>query len=76
MAHGAYHWIEKWGEITGLPRHDTLALVWRAWAEGAPADAVYRDGKGHWKTVGDITDLETLKALGLIPAQAGIHADS
>jgi hypothetical protein len=61
-----YRWIEKWGEISGLTRQDTLAIVWQAALEGAPADAIYRDVAG-WKTVTDIRDPETLCALGLAP---------
>jgi hypothetical protein len=61
-----YRWIEKWGEISGLPRQETLALVWRAALEGAPADAIYRDVAG-WKTITDIRDPATLGALGLAP---------
>ena len=61
-----YRWIERWGELRGLPRHETLAVVWRAALEGAPADAIYRDVAG-WKTITDIRDPATLDALGLIP---------
>jgi hypothetical protein len=61
-----YRWIEKWGEIRGLPRQETLALVWRAALEGAPADAIYRDVAG-WKTITDIRDPAMLGALGLAP---------
>ena len=61
-----FRWIEKWGELRGLSRHETLALVWRAALEDAPADAVYRDMAG-WKTITDIRDPATLGALGLDP---------
>jgi hypothetical protein len=61
-----YRWIERWGELRGLPRHETLAVVWRAALEGAPADAIYRDVAG-WKTITDIRDPATLDALGLNP---------
>jgi hypothetical protein len=61
-----YRWIEKWGEVAGLPRHEILALVWRASLEGAPVDAIYCDLAG-WKTITDIRDHETLAALGLVP---------
>ncbi|HEX7139900.1 MAG TPA: hypothetical protein VF219_18755 [Vicinamibacterales bacterium] len=63
-----YRWIEKWGEISGRSRQETLALVWQAALEGAPADAIYRDVAG-WKTVTDIRDPETLCALGLSPSR-------
>ena len=63
-----YRWIEKWGEVRGLPRHETLALVWRAALEGAPADAIYRDRAG-WKTITDIHDPVMLGALGLAPSR-------
>jgi hypothetical protein len=61
-----YRWIEKWGEVSGRSRQETLAVVWRAALEGAPADAIYRDMAG-WKTVTDIRDPEMLSALGLAP---------
>jgi hypothetical protein len=61
---GRYRWIERWGELRGLPRHETLALVWRAALEGAPPDAIYRDVAG-WRTITDIRDPATLGALGL-----------
>jgi hypothetical protein len=61
-----YRWIEKWGEISGRSRQETLAVVWRAALEGAPADAIYRDMAG-WKTITDIRDPEMLCALGLAP---------
>ena len=61
-----YRWIEKWAEVTGLPRHETLALIWRAALESAPADAIYRDVAG-WKTITDIRDPAMLGALGLAP---------
>jgi hypothetical protein len=59
-----YHWIEKWGEISGRTRQETLAWVWRAALENAPDDAVYRD-VGGWKTITDIRDPATLGALGV-----------
>jgi hypothetical protein len=43
-----------------------VALVARARAEAAPADAVYRDRKGRWRTTADIKDLYTRRALGLL----------
>jgi hypothetical protein len=61
-----YRWIEKWGEVAGLPRQETLALIWRAALEGAPPDAIYRDVAG-WKTITDIRDPAMLGALGLAP---------
>jgi hypothetical protein len=61
-----YRWIEKWGEVSGLPRQETLALIWRAALEGAPPDAIYRDVAG-WKTITDIRDPAMLGALGLAP---------
>jgi hypothetical protein len=63
-----YRWIEKWGEVSGRSRQETLALVWQAALEGAPADAIYRDVAG-WKTVTDIRDPDTLSALGLSPSR-------
>ena len=63
---GRYRWIERWGELCGRPRQETLALVWRAALEGAPPDAIYRDVAG-WKTITDICDPATLGALGLVP---------
>ncbi|HEY7286516.1 MAG TPA: hypothetical protein VH497_13785 [Vicinamibacterales bacterium] len=61
-----YRWIEMWGEISGQSRQETLALVWQAALEGAPADAIYRD-VAEWNTVTDIRDPETLCAPGLSP---------
>jgi hypothetical protein len=43
-----------------------MELLARAHAEAAPADAVYRDRKGHWRTTADIKDLYTRRALGVI----------
>ncbi|HEY7289232.1 MAG TPA: hypothetical protein VH583_05290 [Vicinamibacterales bacterium] len=63
-----YRWIEKWGEISGRTRQETLAVVWQAALDGAPADAVYKDITG-WTTITDIRDPETLSALGLAPAR-------
>jgi len=68
-----YRWIEKWGEVSGRPRHEILALVWRAALEGAPADAIYRDFAG-WKTITDIHDPILLAALGLTPDRLTPHS--
>jgi L-alanine-DL-glutamate epimerase-like enolase superfamily enzyme len=58
--------VTGWGEVAGLPRQETLALIWRAALEGAPPDAIYRDVAG-WKTITDIRDPAMLGALGLAP---------
>jgi hypothetical protein len=61
-----YPWILKWGQLTGLRQYEVVELIARAHAEAAPADAVYRDRKGHWRTTADIKDLYTRRGLGLI----------
>jgi hypothetical protein len=63
-----YPWILEWGQLAGLRQHEVAALVARAHAEAAPADAVYRDRKGRWRTTADIKDLYTRRALGLVAA--------
>ena len=65
-----YPWILKWGQLTGLRQYEVVELLARAHAEAAPADAVYRDRKGHWRTTADIKDLYTRRALGLITTPA------
>ena len=69
-----YRWIEKWGEVSGRPRHEILALIWKAMLEGAPADAIYRD-MGGWKTITDVRDPATLSALGLTPPETKSKRD-
>jgi hypothetical protein len=61
-----YPWILKWGQLAGLRQQEVVELITRARAETAPADAVYRDRKGRWRTTGDIKDLYTRRALGLL----------
>ena len=66
MPRNTYPWIRKWGQLAGLRQYEVAELIARAHAEAAPADAVYRDRKGHWRTTADIKDLYTRRALGLI----------
>ena len=61
-----YPFILKWGQLAGLRQYEIVELIGRAHAEAAPADAVYRDRKGHWRTTADIKDVLTRRALGLI----------
>ena len=61
-----YPWILKWGKLAGLRAYEVVELLTLAHAEAAPADAVYRDRRGHWRTTADIKDLNTRRALGLI----------
>jgi hypothetical protein len=58
-----YRWIPKWGELVGISQDEILAALANAWADTAPADAVYRDERGTWKTVTDLGD-PTVAALG------------
>jgi hypothetical protein len=61
-----YPWILKWGQLAGLREQEVVELIMRAHAEAAPADAVYRDRKGRWRTTGDIKDVYTRRALELL----------
>ena len=69
MSNVQYPWIRKWGKFVGIRPFDVLALIWRAHDEAAPPGAIYRDEKGHWYTIADIHDLETLTAFDLIISQ-------
>jgi hypothetical protein len=72
----SYAWIRKWGEHVGLRPYQILAIVAQAHQEAAPPDAIYRDRRGGWKTIRDIRDRETRRALGLIPPRGGSRGES
>jgi hypothetical protein len=61
-----YRWIQRWGELAGLPADEILKTLAHAWADAAPADAVYREG-GVWRTLADVGE-KAHAALGLKPA--------
>lgn len=61
-----YRWIQRWGELAGLPPDEILKTLAHAWADAAPADAIYREG-GVWRTLADLGE-RAHAALGLEPS--------
>jgi hypothetical protein len=54
--------------LAGLPSDEILNTLAHAWADAAPADAVYREGSA-WKTLADLGD-KAHAVLGLDSAKA------
>ena len=71
-----YRWIQRWGEMAGLPSEEILARLADAWEAAAPADAVYQEKPGVWKTIADLGEgaLASLGAHG--SGTPGMHPAS
>ena len=50
--------------MAGLPSEEILARLADAWKDAAPADAVYQEKSGVWKTIADLGE-GALASLGV-----------
>jgi hypothetical protein len=60
-----YKWIRTWGRHMGSFSYYIEDQQKLAARDGAPLDAIYKDGFGTWKTIDDILNDTTRQRLGL-----------